>query len=299
MTHKEEILVVANALNYEKEVQKYRNEYFRIKNVEEPRKPNGPSKRNVQKSPYPNVTSNKKFNWVITLVPMFILFGIGAFIGTIGIIPTIAAWVWLFVCIKSYKNAIKKNAEELKGQPEYKAACAEIDRLYQEELAKAETEYNKDLEQYNNVTLSKYDEDLSKWRAKHNSELAVVMGSLDNAEKRLSNYYETTKVIPAKYHDIEALENIYSTISTSQYTLKECFDDYERHKSQLLEQERIRELQYANSLAQAQIELTAEQNELLDEQNYIADRARKEQNLSNVVRAVQHHNTNKILKGRK
>ena len=92
---------------------------------------------------------------------------------------------------------------------------------------------------------------------------------------------------------------MYSIISTSKFTLKECFDDYERHLTNELEKDRLAELQRANDLTAEQNALSAEQNDLLDDQNYMIDKARREQNLSNVVRAVQHHNTNKILKGKK
>ncbi len=108
------------------------------------------------------------------------------------------------------------------------------------------------------------------------------MEQSDGLFTALVNTSKQEKNHAAKYHNIAALEYIYSMISSSQYSLKECIDDYEQTMSRNLEEERLRELQYANDLA--------------DEQNRIAEKSRREQNISNVVRGVQHHNTNKMLK---
>ena len=57
--------------------------------------------------------------------------------------------------------------------------------------------------------------------------------------------------------------------------------------------------QEANELAYQQNELAIEQNDLLNQQNTIAAKARRDANISSVVGAVQRHNTNKILQGKK
>lgn len=61
-----------------------------------------------------------------------------------------------------------------------------------------------------------------------------------------------------------------------------------RCKAATLEEMRLQE-QQANALA-------IEQNDLLDRQNSIAEKARRDANIAAAVGAVQRHNTNKAIK---
>ena len=61
-----------------------------------------------------------------------------------------------------------------------------------------------------------------------------------------------------------------------------------RCKAATLEEMRLQE-QQANALAM-------EQNDLLDRQNSIAEKARRDANIAAAVGAVQRHNTNKTIK---
>ena len=62
-----------------------------------------------------------------------------------------------------------------------------------------------------------------------------------------------------------------------------------RCKAATLEEMRLQEQQQANALA-------IEQNDLLDRQNSIAEKARRDANIAAAVGAVQRHNTNKAIK---
>ena len=67
-------------------------------------------------------------------------------------------------------------------------------------------------------------------------------------------------------------------------TTKEAIDLYDRDRQRALEAQRI--------------EALAEQTAALEEQNAIADQARRDANRAAFVAAVQRHNTNKYLKRR-
>ena len=82
---------------------------------------------------------------------------------------------------------------------------------------------------------------------------------------------------------------IYDTVSTSDYDINGAIELYDKYRQRRIDEERLYEQQVANGLAD-------EQNELLNRQNDIANRARREANVANIVGAVQHHNTNKMLK---
>ena len=84
-------------------------------------------------------------------------------------------------------------------------------------------------------------------------------------------------------HMYREVEYLYSIISSSQYSLKECFDDYERNEAMKLENIKLQAQREANEIAAAQADLTAQQNALLDEQNSIAEKTRRDQNINNVI----------------
>ena len=117
-----------------------------------------------------------------------------------------------------------------------------------------------------------------------------------NQKKKLASIYDTTRIVPLQYRTIEALQYIYDMISTSDYDVTYAINSYDTHRQRMLDAERMRieearlqEQQLANDLAD-------EQAQLMYEQNLIAERARKDARIASTVSAVQHHNTNKILK---
>ena len=301
MNHTEEVQIVKKALELEQKAQRLQNDFQRILTEPEPSAPSVPRKATIEKPAYPVIKSELKFKWVVALVPMIILFSIGFLfmenLMIINVLCSLAAWAWLVVCIKKHKKAKEDNIVEIMNSPEYKEKCADIDRKYQSAIDTEEIEYTEKMKEYNSK-MESFNQEFTAWKSKHEEELAIARKAKDDAEQELKSHYETTQLIPAKYHSTVILEYIYSVINSSQYTLKECFDDYERNESRKLEEQRIREQQLANQIAEAQANLTAEQNALLNEQNDIAEKTRRDQNIANVVRTIQHHNTNKLLKGK-
>lgn len=76
---------------------------------------------------------------------------------------------------------------------------------------------------------------------------------------------------------MDALQYIYDMISTSDYDVRQAIEYFDKSQQQ------------ANALAM-------EQNDLLDRQNSIAEKARRDANIAAAVGAVQRHNTNKTIK---
>ena len=77
-------------------------------------------------------------------------------------------------------------------------------------------------------------------------------------------------------------------ISTSDYDVRQAIEYFNKSQQRALEEMRLQE-QQANALAM-------EQNDLLDRQNSIAEKARRDANIAAAVGAVQRHNTNKTIK---
>lgn len=87
---------------------------------------------------------------------------------------------------------------------------------------------------------------------------------------------------------MDALQYIYDMISTSNYDVRQAIEYFNKSQQRALEEMRLQE-QQANALAM-------EQNDLLDRQNSIAEKARRDANIAAAVGAVQRHNTNKTIK---
>lgn len=110
--------------------------------------------------------------------------------------------------------------------------------------------------------------------------------SFRDAYRFLSNFYQH----PLAYKRlVYALQYIYDMISTSDYNVRQAIDSFDKNEQRRLDIMRLHEQQQANALAM-------EQNDLLDRQNTIAAKARRDANIAAVVGTVQRHNTNKTIK---
>ena len=112
---------------------------------------------------------------------------------------------------------------------------------------------------------------------------------LSQAKKELAALYGETRIVPAQYRRVDALQYIYDMISTSDYDVRQAIEYFDKSQQRALEEMRLQEQQQANALAM-------EQNDLLDRQNSIAEKARRDANIAAAVGAVQRHNTNKTIK---
>lgn len=287
MNHDEEVQVVKKALELEKEAQKCNEDYLEVSSEEFPPIQPAPQKVEVKKAPYPKAKSTIKFNFAKALIPTGILFALIA-APYVGFLLSFVGLLWLVYCILKFIKERKADVQRIQSSEEFKNSCARVDMEYQKNLEDAELKYQSDMDDYNNTVVVEYRRNKDAWEKTHFAIVEQARIADENASKALQQHYDNTKLIPAKYHNIETLEYMYDTISSSQYSLKETIDDYERNEQRILETARLREQENANALAREQADLTAEQNA-------IAERARRDQNMANLVSSVQRHNTNKAL----
>ncbi|MCR4616558.1 MAG: hypothetical protein K5669_00045 [Lachnospiraceae bacterium] len=299
MEHSEEVEVVKKALELEKGIDKATKEYNSLIQEQYPELPPAPIKREVTKAKYPAIKSNVKFNYLLCIIPAgtalllcFIFFVLsiysglglkGLFIfGFLGFLflGVCVAWTLIYI-FKIWKPKRDDDIENIKRSPLYKSQCEVIDSRYVEECNAVDAEYKNALDEYNNKTVAEYSLNKQKWQDQRDLRLHKIEDLVGRAKIALSNHYEKTKLIPEKYHRIDVLEYVYSVISTSEYTLKEAIQDYER------------ETQRQIDIAQVQAQQDA--NDILDRQNQIAEKARRDQLIGNIVGTVQRHNTNKTL----
>ncbi len=122
--------------------------------------------------------------------------------------------------------------------------------------------------------MEEYNSGKTSWEKDRDLRLNQAESEANRISEELNKHYADTQLIPEKYHQIVPLEYIYSVISTSQYLIREAIADYEREE-------------------QKQINLASVQAQ--QEANEIARKTRRDQNISNIVGAVQRHNISKKL----
>lgn len=204
--------------------------------------------------------------------------------------PTIFFWPWILIYyFTDYKKAKAANIEEIKNSQEYQNQCAAVDAEIQEKQAIVNAEYQKKLDEYNNITLPEYQKALNEWTRHHNEKVSAERDILKSATAELSEHYENNKVVPLQYRDTEILQYIYDVISTSDYNVREAIEMYDRERQRRLEDERIYQQQVANQLAD-------EQAQLLSEQNAIAERQRKDDRRRELETEYHRHQVRKQWK---
>lgn len=252
---------------------------------------------NIIKPAYPEVKSSRKINWIYLLIPIPIVIALLLlayithlyFFRSLYYLVGVAFWPWVIYYLVKLKKAKKQDVIDIQNSSEYINTCRKIDNEYEEELLKAKIEHEKKMDEYNKIVVVEYNKNFDIWKVKHEAELKQANAEFTEAETKLNEHYNSTQLIPIKYHDISILEYIYGIINSSQYSFKEAAEDDERDISRQIEIEKINQQRLANDLAEQQAMLT-------EEQNSIAEKMRRDQNIAAVVGTVQRHNTNKFLK---
>ena len=278
MSNKNQVEAVEKALGYMQSVEQAKRE---IEELDRQKDSSQPKKREIKKEPYPVVKSEMRFGktfLVFVLLGIVISFiGIGvesAFLFVISCLWLPAALVYYF---KVYKPRKDSEEERIRTSPEYVNACREIDRYYEERVRMAEKRFAEDQKEYNEKILPGIQNEIDSRKSLINS-----------CDIELTKLLDSTKLIPLQYQNIPALQFLYDVMSTSEYDIKEAIDLYEKNQARIREEEAMRLQAEANAIENAKVDA-------LEESNYIAERARRDQRRQAVVDMVQNHNRNKSL----
>ena len=288
MDNSKQVEILKEVLELERQVANLKSKLLSLKSEKFTQPPKEPTCEKIIRT-YPKIKSQIKFNWIKACLPIIVTFVL-SFEPMLFALLFFPALLWIpiyyFVFHRKYQ---KEDKEKIKNSDEYKAQCAKLDEEFDKQQNEANERYKKEKEIYDTKTLPEYQEKLKEWEAEHDQKVKETKIELMNAHKKLTAIYEETKIVPMQYREIEKLQYIYDLISTSDYDIKQAIDVYDRNEQRRLDEARLYEQQYANQIAD-------EQNDLLNEQNRISERARKDANRAAIVGAVQRHNTNKALK---
>lgn len=310
MEHAEQVAAVGLILDTEKEKREWELSLSRIQEETGPAKPAPPSHQTVERT-YPEIKPKTKFFSIKFFIPYLILCVVSALFMILGIGDSIALTIeglLLLVCLiyipvyyfKIYKPGKAAEIESIKNSAEYTSQCAQLDAQYDAQQAAYDNEYALAKTDYETVKIPAYEQAFAEWKADREQRRGEAAAALDSARDRLNDLYETTKLIPAKFRDIPALEHIYETISSSDYyDVKDAIASYEKELQLRATYEQNRKLAEQNALQ-------AESNRLQDEQNYLTDMQTHAINRQTAVNAAaaldarqQRKKTQQILRGRK
>jgi len=261
-----------------------------------------PPLRNVIERTYPEIKPTRKFNWKVAFLPLVIAIVLsfvlsfvitmmnGYMISTpLGFLTFLAIiWIPVYYFAVHRKNR-KEEVEQIRNSAAYKGQCALVDQEFDRMQAEADAVYWSQQNEYDTVILPRYQQELADWTKLHNEQIQTIEDNLNTLTTNLEDLYATSMLVPLPYRNIESLQYIYGVISTSDFDVRYAIELYDKKLQRDLEQERIYEQQQANYLAD-------EQNSLQQEQNEIAAKTRRDQNIAASVATYQRHKTNKALK---
>ncbi len=278
MGNEAQVSIVKRALDAELEVKKLSDTISKVKSVRFKPEPQKPKEFVKIERKYPEIKSSLSY-WPYVIVALLL--------GPAG-------WIIAIIYYYAYfKNRVDRDKERIRLSPEYQSQVQELNQQYDSIDASEYQRYIAEKKEYDEVLIPNYMKEKTEWSQKRALAISKSQQQLDKAQEMLANIYESTKLIPSNYHNIAALTYIYNFMSTSQYDLKEAIDKYEQHEAS------IREQQFQSAMLQSQneqAEAAWEARDLAEQSRNIAEKARREQNLANLVGAVQRHNTNKLLK---
>lgn len=210
-------------------------------------------------------------------------------------------WIGIIVgAIKGRKKLLAKDLKRIEQSDEFKAEIAELEakydaqqRVFDERYEREFSEYQEKLKQYDR-DMEQYKEDMAAfneakraWEQQRDEQVSRVSEKIASLSSELEDLYNSSGLIPLKYRDIDALEAVYQTISTSSYDVKFALESYERDMQRELEEQRLHEQMVANRHAEIANEHAAQQNSLLEEQNRIAEKTRRDADVAAAVATLQ------------
>lgn len=247
-------------------------------------------------------------------LPVKILLGIVS----IPLISTGIIFVILVIIVAViYKDYIIKKKElnnQLANSKEYLQAVANAEKKAQDkqneleekirlEQEKIDKEYATQKQQYESVTLPKYNEDLNLWSVNQERKIAIIEEEIRLNKEALDELYVNTKILSLTYRELWILSWLYDDMSTSDHDIRYATELLDRDRQRLATQEAgnivrrsVGQVEQTMKVGFNAVYNAIEKgNELqLDTINNLST-MRRNMNTGNMIGTVQRHNSNKML----
>lgn len=253
--------------------------------------PEKPVLKTYTKPAYPEPKSSMRFNWkafnYFWAITALIFLGICKLFDTpIFLLLHVAITIGY---VMKYREMKKADVERVRNSAEFKARLKLIDDDYDSLVSAAKAKYEKDIDEWKNELMPRYEINKVKYEAKKREDIANCKAAITNDKREISRIYGETKILPTAYRALPILEYIEEFMTSSNFDVDRAIENYDREQQRCIDEKRFQQEVYYNQL----------QEQMVDAQeraNSISDRARRDANRYEFVAAVQRHNTNKHLK---
>lgn len=253
--------------------------------------PEKPVLKTYTKPEYPEPESSMRFNWKI--FNYFWAISALIFLGICKLFDA-PAFLLLHVAITigyimKYREMKKADVERVRNSDEFKAKLKKIDDDYNSLVAAAKEKYEKDLAEWTNDLMPRYEINKVNYEEKKRVDISNCKAAITHDKREIARIYGETKIIPTAYRTLPILEYIEEFMSSSNFDVSRAIENYDREQQRAIDEKRFKQEVYYNQLQEQMVDAQERAND-------IADRARRDANRAEFVAAVQRHNTNKHLK---
>ena len=261
---------------------------------------------------YPVVKSNRKYDWKTSFgvmgagIVMSIMFSIISSILPVGffwylvsganVFLTSASILWPIGFTIWWYGKRKQDVDDTLNSAEYKAKCAQIDKEFEDTVARATAVYNNAVHEYKTVTIPMYNLEKQKFEDVRNAAVRKLKKSLVEDKAELNHIYDSTKILPSPYRSEHAVEFIKDYMETSEGTIHDAILSYDRKLQMDIDNQKLAEQIRENDINDRMADAQEAANDIAARNNEIAEQSRRDANRAAFVAAVQRHNTNKQLK---
>ena len=250
-----------------------------------------PVLKTYTKPEYPEPESSMRFNWRV--FNYFWAISALIFLGICKLFDA-PAFLLLHVAITigyimKYREMKKADVERVRNSDEFKAKLQKIDDDYNGLVAAAKEKYEKDLAEWTNDLMPRYEINKVKYEEKKRVDISNCKAAITHDKREIARIYGETKIIPTAYRTLPILEYIEEFMSSSNFDVSRAIENYDREQQRAIDEKRFQQEVYYNQLQEQMVDAQERAND-------IADRARRDANRTEFVASVQRHNTNKHLK---
>lgn len=254
---------------------------------------------------YPPPVITVRYRWYIMLLPI-ILFLLSPLVGIIfgahgGAIFLVVAVSSIFIWTPGYiivqfirRRRQKKNILKSK---KYKSQVDEYDRMYDYQQQQLNQQYAYELSIYNNQVLPQYNNEKRMWTEQQERKIAETKTILASSKAQLKSLYDSSRIIPSHYRNIDALQHICMTLYSANYDVSFAINSYDNHRMKLALDEANQLKEQLKLQEELNSQLLSEHNDRLDETNDLIRSIRNDQRIIGAVGAIQNARSNHFLKG--
>ena len=206
-----------------------------------------------------------------------------------------ASAIYIIYCrVVTFPKEKKADEERIRNSREYKEVCRKLDTEYDKKQEELDQKFKNRMDAFQKE-FAAWEKDYHEWQKEKEKTINKIEEDISILESRRNRIYDNLNAIPVHYRKTEIIRYIYHAVSTSDYTIKEAIDLYDRNEQRKIDEARLREQQIYNQLQEEANAYADEMNDLQREANETAAKARRDMNIANAANIYQNHKRNKML----